>query len=160
MHISSGSDLTSPSGAAYKAKAALDAVDQLCPAPAAAAASTSSSVVAAVPAAAAASTASFAAAASLRASRPSSDGDGRARSGGLSLIVCVMAVAVAVLAVRHSRAALGRYLRQVGFFGGTRLPSTDYQVKDLGCYDSGGEAETADRERLRVRETPAMRDAV
>ena len=71
-----------------------------------------------------------------------------------------MAVAVVVLALRHSRATLGSYLSSAGFFGGTTLPSTDYHVKDLGCYDSGGEAEPADRERLRVRETPAMRDAV
>ena len=165
MHIQSGSDLTSPSGAAYKAKAALDAVDQLCPAPAAAASTSSAVVAAAAPAAAAAATtssASTAAAASLRASsRPISDSDGRARSGGLSfLVVCAMAVAVAILALRHSRATLARYLSSAGFYGGTRLPSTDYQAKDLGCYDSGGEAEPADRERLRVRETPAMRDAV
>ena len=32
--------------------------------------------------------------------------------------------------------------------------------KDLGCYDSGGEAEPADGGALRVRETPAMRDTV
>ena len=117
---------------------------------------------AAAAAAATTSTASTAAAASLRASsRPISDSDGRARSGGLSfLVVCAMAVAVAILALRHSRATLARYLSSAGFYGGTRLPSTDYQAKDLGCYDSGGEAETADRERLRVRETPAMRDAV
>ena len=44
-------------------------------------------------------------------------------------------------------------------FGMSRMPSTDYHVKDLGCYDSGGEAEHDDGagERLRVREN---RDAV
>ena len=75
-----------------------------------------------------------------------------------------MALALLALAVRHGRDAVGSWLSLAGF---TRPPSTDYRVKDnttpykdLGCYDSGGEAEPADGGALRVRETPAMRDTV
>ena len=75
-----------------------------------------------------------------------------------------MAFALLALAVRHGRDAVGSCLSLAGF---TRPPSTDYRVKDnttpykdLGCYDSGGEAEPADSGALRVRETPAMRDTV
>jgi hypothetical protein len=76
-----------------------------------------------------------------------------------------MALALLALAVRHGRDAVGSYLSVAGL---TRPPSTEYRVKDnpahykdLGCYDSGGEAEPGpDSERFRVRETPAMRDAV
>ena len=172
MHIQSGADLTSPSGAAYKAKAALDAVNQLCPAPAASTSpssttSTSSANAIAAPAASAAAGASVRASSPLPSptSRSSIDGvEPGAHSRGLPLFACAMALALLALAVRHGRDAVGSWLSLAGF---TRPPSTDYRVKDnttpykdLGCYDSGGEAEPADGGALRVRETPAMRDTV
>ena len=162
MHIQSGADLTSPSGASYKARAALDAVDQLCPAPASAVAATTTAAAASV------------AATSLRtASRPSSDGSAHRSPTHhwLSLVAAAVICVTAALGAYHAYFAYfaGRHRRQlVGGSYGSPLPSADLGVRgvkdlrSLGCYDSGGESEHAERagERLRVRETPPMRDAV
>jgi hypothetical protein len=157
MHIASNTDLTSPSGASYKAKAALDAVNQLCPPPTAATAARLVTSAAAAPAAAAAApAATVAPAVASSAAAPSPLYERQAGGSPLFLMLALLLTAAGgcVLVRRHRGAAQEA----------APLSSTDYREKEvLGFYDSGGESEVADNkadEPLRVRATPATRDTV
>jgi len=185
MHIDAGTDLTSPSGASYKAKAALDAVNRLCPETTAAAAAASTTAAAPAKAVVAA-----AAAAAPAVGRAGGGGGGGARGGGArrqprppasplssastGLAALLVGVAAGCLVLGHW--VLARRRRRAdseatlvlcptsapgGDFGGdvtlAARKKTD-ALDELGCYDSGFEEEPHDA--MRVGPTPTTRASV
>ena len=151
-HISSGADLRSPSGASYKAKAALDAVNQLCPPkqstiapPAAAAAAAVADGRAVMPSQAAvapATSSASAAAAPLQDRSP----------WRTALLVIIFAVSITMLFIVVATGRTPPCARLPGKRGIERVATDGLDPDDkLGCYDS---CEEGDARHLHVQRTP------
>ena len=172
-HIASGSDLHSPSGAAYKAKAALDAVNRVCSSgnatgSAAVAAPALAPGVAAATAAAPSATAAAPSIATASASAISSPKPAASRAGGpFVALISIFGVAAALAFVRRlarrepslERVELtGPAAAELGPYASDAEPP---DADKLGCYDSaGGESAGEEGGLIRVHTTPSTQSMV